>query len=476
MKTAILKIPSSGEKLRFEVHSTPSRGHHSGVQKWYLKANHPVEAARWTQAIGKSIEWYKKEGDGDQSRKSGESDSSALRHPPSMTRASLHEPGHGTSTRKRRGIGGSEGGSVTDSYADLGDAGPGEDASPNLNESADEGKAEEADDEQEDEDDVSRQSSEADSTRRTPPYESSFELHGNSTAAQMELTSQLLTNLSLPPNSPPRTHELKNALKDSFSMVQGMFNEYAQMAREREEWWKKQLQRERARQGLWEESLATVVKEGEMLEKELRMRSRKRGSRFFDSSFSTIGDGTGTVRQRPSTLGVSKGASIAEESTPTKTGLPVQEYFPPFSPTLKADDTAQKTPTASVPVTMTQKQAMASVASPLAMTFDDGEEIDTDEEDEFFDAIEANTLPNIIVNESIVSPNHSQMSLPADFNVEPYEAYKHLRSRLPIGSDNRPSTSLWSVLKHSIGKDLTKISFPVFFNEPTSMLQRMVSS
>ncbi|KAF7966171.1 hypothetical protein HWV62_39744, partial [Athelia sp. TMB] len=44
---------------------------------------------------------------------------------------------------------------------------------------------------------------------------------------------------------------------------------------------------------------------------------------------------------------------------------------------------------------------------------------------------------------------------------------------LPIGSDNRPSTSLWSVLKHSIGKDLTKISFPVFFNEPTSMLQRM---
>jgi len=28
-------------------------------------------------------------------------------------------------------------------------------------------------------------------------------------------------------------------------------------------------------------------------------------------------------------------------------------------------------------------------------------------------------------------------------------------------------------LKHSIGKDLTRISFPVFFNEPTSMLQRM---
>ena len=48
-----------------------------------------------------------------------------------------------------------------------------------------------------------------------------------------------------------------------------------------------------------------------------------------------------------------------------------------------------------------------------------------------------------------------------------------MRSRLGL-SKERPSASLWSVLKHSIGKDLTRISFPVFFNEPTSMLQRMV--
>ena len=36
------------------------------------------------------------------------------------------------------------------------------------------------------------------------------------------------------------------------------------------------------------------------------------------------------------------------------------------------------------------------------------------------------------------------------------------------------SASLWSVLKHSIGKNLTTIGFLVFFNEPMSMLQRMV--
>ena len=96
--------------------------------------------------------------------------------------------------------------------------------------------------------------------------------------------------------------------------------------------------------------------------------------------------------------------------------------------------------------------------------------MDTDEEDEFFDAIDSNNLPNLIVNSAL--QNTPDKEIPNEM-VKPYEGYKHLRTRLPIDADNRPPTSLWSVLKHSIGKDLTKISFPVFFNEPTSMLQRM---
>jgi hypothetical protein len=139
--------------------------------------------------------------------------------------------------------------------------------------------------------------------------------------------------------------------------------------------------------------------------------------------------------------------------------------------------------------------------SPSAVV--DEYDYDTDEEDEFFDAIESGNLPNLIVHEGLTSPSStSAMTLipsvldkegkakalppppPAPgskadgtangWDLEAYAGYVHLRSRLAIGNDQRPSTSLWSVLKHSIGKDLTKISFPVFFNEPTSMLQRMV--
>lgn len=39
------------------------------------------------------------------------------------------------------------------------------------------------------------------------------------------------------------------------------------------------------------------------------------------------------------------------------------------------------------------------------------------------------------------------------------------------GTPERPN--LWSVLKESVGKDLTRIALPVFFNEPLSFLQRL---
>lgn len=38
---------------------------------------------------------------------------------------------------------------------------------------------------------------------------------------------------------------------------------------------------------------------------------------------------------------------------------------------------------------------------------------------------------------------------------------------------SRNDFSIWSVLKNCIGKELSKITMPVIFNEPLSFLQRM---
>ncbi|KAJ7595383.1 Oxysterol-binding protein-domain-containing protein [Mycena floridula] len=432
MKTALLKT-SSSDRTRFEVHSTPSRGHQS-IQKWFMKANHPVEASRWIQAIGKSIEWYKMEKDSatDGGRKSGESDSASSVAPkikPSGSISSSHRTSFSSTSLLKRGGKHRQSTINVGSEAESGmDNGLEESPTTNFEQNDD------ADDE------AGNDESSIEESTSLPPHQNNFELSGNSMAAQIELTTQLLGNLP--------AGEIKAALGESLAVAQGMLTEYMQMAREREEWWSKELQKERGRQTIWQESLATVVKEGETLEMELRARSRKRGSKFFDSA-------EGTLRQRSMFL-PPKSPPLVELHEPISAMLEPVTPTPMNQPSVRRSETEE-----------TLTRATFSTPTPLEL---DG---DTDEEDEFFDAIEANNLPNLVVAESMKSPVHSEIgfSLDPDFTL-PYSGYRNLREKLDL-TDERPNTSLWSVLKNSIGKDLTKISFPVSFNEPTSMLQRM---
>ena len=47
------------------------------------------------------------------------------------------------------------------------------------------------------------------------------------------------------------------------------------------------------------------------------------------------------------------------------------------------------------------------------------------------------------------------------------------RKKLALDKDERPRVSLWAVLKSMIGKDMTRMTLPVVFNEPTNLLQRV---
>lgn len=46
------------------------------------------------------------------------------------------------------------------------------------------------------------------------------------------------------------------------------------------------------------------------------------------------------------------------------------------------------------------------------------------------------------------------------------------RTTLPYLRPPKLKFSIWSIIKNAIGKDLTKFSVPVYFNEPISMLQK----
>jgi oxysterol-binding protein 1 len=506
MKMAVLR---DTERTRFEIHSIPSRTHHqhSGSQKWFMKANHPVEAHRWTQAIAKSIEWYKMR-DGAESdtssivaggslrrikstrRKSAESDSSMMRSP-SMHSQSLsgfwkkNSPGNGSTMRD------------PDSDLDM-------DASPDLSRDAgspEQNIADKVCNEEEDEDDTS---SAANSERKSPPHPN-IDLQANATAAQLELTVQMVANMSSSSSTttvPSHFRETVSALLDSLQTSQTLLSEYTSMGQSRDSWYARQLRKERARQDVWEESLRVVVKEGENLEQELRKRSRNRGSRVF-----SVGSPAGTItgdgkKRRPSALGFITAQERVAEELPS----PIPEGEPPASaitPTVSSSPiTLQEYPTSApaaprIPLAphATDDYFVGPIPAitidgdydnSLAKAVDEGDyDHDTDEEDEFYDAIEANALPNMLVYEALASKspeatgsigfaNQQEQSLISmKANQKFYAGYAHMRTSLKLSAE-RPNASLWSVLKHSIGKDLTKISFPVFFNEPTSMLQRMV--
>ncbi|KAF8024859.1 hypothetical protein BT93_F1885 [Corymbia citriodora subsp. variegata] len=50
--------------------------------------------------------------------------------------------------------------------------------------------------------------------------------------------------------------------------------------------------------------------------------------------------------------------------------------------------------------------------------------------------------------------------------------YVKRRKKLPDPAETEKSVSLWSMIKDNIGKDLTKVCLPVYFNEPLSSLQK----
>jgi hypothetical protein len=50
------------------------------------------------------------------------------------------------------------------------------------------------------------------------------------------------------------------------------------------------------------------------------------------------------------------------------------------------------------------------------------------------------------------------------------------RLSLPHLRDPSKKVSVWGLLKDLIGKDLSKVSMPIYFNEPISLTQKLAES
>ncbi|CAE6526774.1 unnamed protein product, partial [Rhizoctonia solani] len=447
VRTARLKT-TPGDKLRFEIHAhapssqsghvTPTAG-----QKWYMKANHPGEVARWVQMINRSIEFYQQKERGPLPVPGSDADSIKSANDGSKRTKSLR-----SSVDILRGWSGRSNHGASRSRVSINQPAPPADSSASQ-------LSRDAPDTLGNPDDDSRSRSSDESGSSTVPHEERFHLQSRSLQMDIDLARQLLDQLDLASGSSPRLLEVKSALERSLLTVKDGIDQYITMSGERETWYAGRVELEADARRMWEENVVTLANQSERVERELvrSVQINKGQRRVLRTLLNASGhDDPSTPR---ATIDVV--SPIDEDPAPhvVSTEVPSSIGRPTAPSQIVIPDLvhpAIRTPLVAHPV------------HPDAEDILGGEDSDADE---FFDAIESGAISNL---PSAILP---RPSLPPSLDTELYQGYKNLRDRLPISNDNRPPVSLWAVLKGSIGKDLTKISFPVFFNEPTSMLQRM---
>ncbi|XP_008238570.1 PREDICTED: oxysterol-binding protein-related protein 2A isoform X3 [Prunus mume] len=113
------------------------------------------------------------------------------------------------------------------------------------------------------------------------------------------------------------------------------------------------------------------------------------------------------------------------------------------------------------------------------------EEVSDEDEMSFHDTKEYFTEPNLGCGsmKGVVNNTNKHREPRSQFdNVEemqtekevPGYRYPHIerRKELPTPVEKEKGVSLWSMIKDNVGKDLTRVCLPVYFNEPISSLQK----
>lgn len=469
-----------------------------------VKSAHRAEIARWVQTIRLNIEHYSQEDES--TARTGEllearsvpkralSMHSATSERPKATVAALPPVDHFVNTQLQQSAQSLSGLSAPVTIRSKGDS------AISMNQTDDGGEAEtmsifEATD---------KDSLVGDDEQRPAsygiPHEASFDLGVLNIKAQVELALQLVDSIVTSPSaaagSPGRGVEMqrissgqqaiKDALRSSLHTLALQVSQQSAMSQDREQYLLGRIQREIQARKLWEENMLAVAEQQAEMDRQLTEAARdndKKRRALRQARGVLAGLGGGSLPNSPA-------PEVPGSATTNMSGILDTTPGPPSTAATLPTSPGTSYPEGSIPNIQEAHNAVVAAGA---------ESDDEDDDDQFFDAIEQNTLPNLRLYDSIARPDEHRPGTPsrrgslvsaADRKEEgsadtgagtikdllarkSLEPYNHVRQRLPIDDDKRPSVSLWSILKSSVGKDLTKISFPVSFNECTSMLQRM---
>ncbi|KAK5449405.1 hypothetical protein LTS15_008949 [Exophiala xenobiotica] len=451
------------DKTRFEIHGKSS-------VKYHLKANHVVEAKRWFWALNNAIQYTKDEAKEEEKRRTldldrlrhtrGESSSDMLSSAPDRLKppaaASLGVPGGSSKLSFRSDI---DAGSAYDSY----DASLAGDELQRIPTNAQSAPIDA--DEDEDGDDASSREV------HQPGSKDAFNITAQSAKLQLDLLSRvseaLINRSSSQPDtamSDPEVSQALSAYQEAVGSLKGLVTDLLKIAKDRDAYWQYRLDRDADVRRMWEESMAKIAYEHEDLVKTIAESEEKRKKTKRALKEALEGQQPSSIQQEPSDH------------------VQFEEAFD--------DQTTLRTEAAISARNRSRRKSFTREGNrrkSIIAQYTNLSDSESGDDEEFFDAIDAGKVE--VVEPPLASPPpvhvpHEEEKEPfsqlderaqKQMQIEPsYAGYEDgIRKRLNMDADDRPKISLWGILKSMIGKDMTKMTLPVSFNEPTSLLQRV---
>lgn len=436
------------EKLTFEIHGKSS-------VKYHLKANHEVEAKRWFWALNNAIQWSKDEAREEGKRQKAETDKiREARNDQIASRQSLEVGGRASMSTMRQSGAGSfltpsatsetlvDGtstigeGSIYENAAD--DVGP----SPQLRQhTRSHTLSGDSDNEDEYPDD--------DSTHHNLRHvnKDAFNTTAQSAKLQLDLlttvTSALQRERQLNPSVTLSASEVENTLlsyETAVGNLRGLLMDMLKIHKDHDAYWQYRLDREANVRRLWEESMAKVAREQEQLEQQIGESEdkRKRTKR--------------ALREALEGGSVSGMASIQNRSRRgTQPGIPDKKIIEAVSGIeVGSDGRAVEDETSALNNAPSRRMTLAE------LTNDELSDDDSEEEDEFYDAVDAGEVEVVHEIPQVASPPptpgvvgvtqpEQQIATTKDKEIEKsYRGYEDgIRTKLTMEADNRPKVSLW---------------------------------
>jgi oxysterol-binding protein 1 len=411
---------SPDEKTKFEIIGKSS-------VKYTLKANHEVEAKRWFWALNNSIQWSKdqaKEEDRQKARSAELLKQAKAEHSQSSTPGEPQSENASIADGKRNSF------QLSRTHSSTRGKGPAASTAESVDDETGEYMESEAPksyanggpyapDEDEDED-----FADASSGHEAPSAtKDAFNITAQSAKLQLDTMAQVNAALIMEATKQPgmtlsdsKVSQALSTYDAAIRSLTGLIGDLTRISRDRDAFWQYRLDREMNMRRIWEESMAQVAKEQEVLEARAgEAEEKKKAAKKILREVV----GSGMLEDRPSTAATATGPPAVE---------PEDEDLGPKSPTH----------------TISRRQTVIDQVAELS-----DEETD---EDEFFDAVDAGEVE---VEENLPSsevPGQPVVVSGGDIRdiSKSYRGYENgIRHRLKIDADNRPKVSLWVCLSSS---------------------------